>query len=1140
MFRRKRQTSGRLTVLALLLVSAGVASQDLPSRPVLSVDEEVLAARIAEVESSTTLGEDASATLLDLYRRALANLERARTEQAQADAYAAMVTSAPEALAAVNRALDEHPAAMAKVEVAVPESATLPELEQSLTEERARLVEAEARLSDLQERYAFEVARPALARDRLAAAHDAHTRANTDLNAAAPIGDSADLTQARRWHLETRAYRLAAEIDRLNQELLTHAVRLELLQAELDEATAAAELPRARVRILEDGINERGGHAARLARQAAETARQALEDRHPTIRDLATGNVELSESIVKRVDDVQLARQERDAVRAEKTRISEEFSSTQRRLEIAGLDSALGRVLVEHWQSLPDPRLAERRGKSVQEQIATVGLEQFELAQQRRELRDIAAYLDQLTDGVPAAEANTIRAELAPLAESRRALVRQSIETSSRYVHVLGELDLAQRELESAIREYGDFLAKRLLWIRNTQPVKANALRTLPDDLNRFFDGSTWMQFTNELLRALQAKPLFLLALAPLLLLGVVRRRILVAIDACSKHVGRVRSDSIRYSMKALAFTVLAAAPLPLIVLVAGLALRSGFEPATFTSAIASSLVMVGADLLIIQLFFDAVRDSGLAVKHCQWSANSAAKLRRELRWFRVVFPASRFIGETSFLLDTGPYVGGFAALALIVAAGSLGVLVARLVSPAGGILQDYLRAHADGVISRLRPLWTAALISVLPILIVLWLTGYNYTADVLAISFMYSVWLMLGLVLLQGFIARWLMLGYQRLALQAAIEKRDAARAAREAAEVEDQKVSAEEAELAVEEPEVDLAVLDSERRRLLRTIIGLVAIVSLWAIWAPIIPAIGILQDISLWTATRTVGGEAVHVPVTMADLLIAVLVAVMTGAAARGLPAFIEYILLQRTQISAGSRYTATTLLRYTIIGVGTIIVVGILGARWAQIQWLVAALGVGIGFGLQEIVANFISGLIILFERPIRIGDVVSVGNTSGVVTRINIRATTIRDWDRRELLVPNREFITGQLLNWSLSDSILRIVVPVGIRYGSDVGLAMKIAEEVALDNDDVLDDPESFVVFESFGDNAINLTLRAYVQSISVLMRVKTELHSELNNRLTEAGIVIAYPQRDVHLDTSRPLEISLRQDTTPLADGAV
>jgi len=103
---------------------------------------------------------------------------------------------------------------------------------------------------------------------------------------------------------------------------------------------------------------------------------------------------------------------------------------------------------------------------------------------------------------------------------------------------------------------------------------------------------------------------------------------------------------------------------------------------------------------------------------------------------------------------------------------------------------------------------------------------------------------------------------------------------------------------------------------------------------------------------------------------------------------------------------------------------------------------------------------------------------------------------------------------------------------VGIRYGSDVGLAMKIAGEVAAANDDVLDDPESFVVFESFGDNTINLSLRAYVPSINVSLRVKTELHSDLNDRLAAAGIVIAYPQRDVHLDTSSPLEIRLQHGT--------
>jgi potassium efflux system protein len=109
-----------------------------------------------------------------------------------------------------------------------------------------------------------------------------------------------------------------------------------------------------------------------------------------------------------------------------------------------------------------------------------------------------------------------------------------------------------------------------------------------------------------------------------------------------------------------------------------------------------------------------------------------------------------------------------------------------------------------------------------------------------------------------------------------------------------------------------------------------------------------------------------------------------------------------------------------------------VLNTIGAQWSQLQWLVAALGVGIGFGLQEIVTNFISGLIILFDRPVRVGDIVTVGDTDGVVTKIRIRATTIRNWDRKELLVPNKEFITGRLLNWSLSDQMTRVVIIVGV------------------------------------------------------------------------------------------------------------
>ena len=129
-----------------------------------------------------------------------------------------------------------------------------------------------------------------------------------------------------------------------------------------------------------------------------------------------------------------------------------------------------------------------------------------------------------------------------------------------------------------------------------------------------------------------------------------------------------------------------------------------------------------------------------------------------------------------------------------------------------------------------------------------------------------------------------------------------------------------------------------------------------------------------------------------------------------------ALLEITVLPHLDMTSGGRYAVSTLASYLIVAVGAIIAVNILGANWSRLQWLVAALGVGIGFGLQEIVANFISGLIILFERPVRVGDVVTVGGTDGVVTRIRIRATTIRYWDRKELLVPNKEFITGRLLN----------------------------------------------------------------------------------------------------------------------------
>ena len=184
-------------------------------------------------------------------------------------------------------------------------------------------------------------------------------------------------------------------------------------------------------------------------------------------------------------------------------------------------------------------------------------------------------------------------------------------------------------------------------------------------------------------------------------------------------------------------------------------------------------------------------------------------------------------------------------------------------------------------------------------------------------------------------------------------------------------------------------------------------------------------------------------------------------------------------------------------------------------------------VGLGFGLQEIFANFVSGLIILFEQPIRVDDVVTIGEVTGKVSKIRIRATTIRRWDQRELVVPNKEFITGRLINWTLSDNVLRREFIVGIAYGSDIEKAEKILYEVARANPLVLADPAPVVIFKNFGDSSLEFELRVYISGIDNYVPVWHDINCKIDTQFRKAGIEIAFPQHDLHIrsiDTSIPI----------------
>ena len=189
-----------------------------------------------------------------------------------------------------------------------------------------------------------------------------------------------------------------------------------------------------------------------------------------------------------------------------------------------------------------------------------------------------------------------------------------------------------------------------------------------------------------------------------------------------------------------------------------------------------------------------------------------------------------------------------------------------------------------------------------------------------------------------------------------------------------------------------------------------------------------------------------------------------------------------------------------------------------------QWLVAAMSLGLGFGLQEIFANFVAGIIILLERPIRVGDYVTVNGTSGFVTRIQLRATMIMDFDRRELIVPNKKFITDDVMNWTLSDSITRIVVKVGIAYGSDTRLAQSALLRVALAHPEVLRDPKPEVIFSQFGGSSLDFELRVHIPNRDAYAEIVHQLHMAIDSEFREKGIEISFPQQDVNVKGIGPL----------------
>ena len=1092
---------------------------------------EVLRSQLEGIEASTDFDEATRAALTELYRKAISNLETARSYQESIARFGEAVETAP---AKANAARAELERKEEEGVGAVPsfEGITLEEADQLLQKEKANLAAVEAKLAEFEAQLKKETDRPATIRTRLTEAKSRKAEAESDLATPAQPDALPQLTQARNWLLESELEMLRTEILMLDQELLSQPARVELLKAERDLAEHAVESLRAKVAALEHMANEARRQQAQEAQAEAQAVRREAAGKHPLVERLAERNAELSETLnnlATELDDIN----KREARATDETgRIEKSFNNTQQRIEIAGLSQVLGQVLLEERRSLPETRVFQRQAKERERKIAATSLAQLQLEDERRELRDVEKYVASLTADVPATEAATISAELAQLARQRLELIDNATNIQDAYLRAMGELDFAQGRLLDVVERYDAFLGKRLLWVRTSPRVGAESIRAIPVQAAHLLSPHGWTEVLETLADRLFESPYLGLAFLTFALLHWNRRRLHRALGATGKNVGRVTRDRLEDTFRALVIVVLLALPGPLLVYVAGWELLAADDVSAFAKVIGHALSQIAPTFFGLQAVRLFIRPGGVAAQHFRWVTGGLDALSRDMRWLIPGVVALAFVTVAAIEGDAEHLGTGLGRLAFVLVMALFTAFFFRLAVPSRGTLWLFFAQGDHPGILRLKYLWFALLVVPPVYSAVMALLGFLYTGGTLIGHIMDSLWFVLLLIVVHQTIHRWLVLSRQRLALQAARARLEAMREARKAREEQDDGSTGLALEIdEIEEREIDLTALDHDSRKLLDNIFLIAAVVGLWAIWGEILPAFAVFGEITLWTYTSTIGETAKQVPITLADLVYAVLVIAITLLAVRRFPAFLEIALLQRVRMEPATRYTTTTLIKYTIAAVGTAMAFSALGGSWSEIRWIFAALGVGIGFGLQEIVANFISGLIILFERPIRVGDVVTVGDTDGVVTRIRIRATTIRNWDRKELLVPNKEFITQRLLNWSLSDQVTRIVVPVGIDYGSDVQRALLLLEETAAEHPRVLDEPAPLVVFESFGDNSLALSLRCYIDNIDYRLATITELNLAINQKFIDAGIGISFPQRDVHLDTKKPLDVRIHRD---------
>ena len=1091
-------------------------------------------AQIKQTESATNVEPDAKAALLDLYKKTLAQLKLseklaadAAGRAAQDEALRATVKGLKAALATATSRSTTRKADPATTQPAIErmsdqQIAQLLEARQGeLTKAQAALAAAKKAVADLKDKLEAHADRKTSLPKLLVAGKGNLAKLDAAVKAFKPgPAEPADQAVARKWLLLAEGRAARGQVASLLAEQAGLSLRGELLttqHAMALGAAAATEKPIVPLRKFTEALAK---IRDQRELQRKEQEARAVSGEHPAIRKLVAEDLRLTRLRGGHGDDpgLRLNKQHAEAelrkMKARVEKLTAVYTSITDKVRAVGMTNAVGLLMRQHRSGLPDVGAAREAIESRQETITRIELQRLEFKDRIEALADVEARLAELLEDLSDSPADK-RQRIDGLLRKYLSSIQKTLAGDGQspgllalcdeYAAVMNELDLVQAALITQTEQIADYIDQRILWIRSADPLgaadfprAAAAVAWLADpDGWGAACGALWADALDGPVRTVLA----VMVLAALFVgIGPIKKRF--------DKQANPNAQSFATSLSSVTLTMTAGMAWPVAAWYVAWRLGQAHAGQPFVRALGQGLGMGAVFILPLCIFRRLLARGGPAEVDLRWPAAATTLGRRMMTLaiavglpLIVVLGVIRNQSTASYDVSLGRMLH---IVILLAAAAALGWWL----RPRGGLVSQTLGRHRGSLGYRTRLIWYALAVGVPVVLAVFALRGYYYTSTQLTHRYVMQIWLVAGLVLVQALLLRWIMLSRERIAAQMFDAKKT------------DSDDDSDGDELDEDAYREMLNTVSVQPRQFVKYLIGASLVLGAWAIWADVLPALGFLERFELWTSTYGSADPTKALPVTLADLLLSIVIVMLTFAAARNLPGMLEILILQRLRVTAGARYAISTISRYIIVVVGVMLACRAIGISWSHVQWLVAALSLGLGFGLQEIFANFVSGLIILFERPIRVGDIVTVGAVTGRVSRIQGRATTIVDWDRKEFIVPNKKFITEELINWSLSDETIRAIVPVGIAYGSDTQKAHKILLQVARDNRRVLPEPPPSAMFLGFGASSLDFELRAFVTGLDDFVAVKHELHMAIDAAFRKADITIAFPQQDIHIQS--------------------